>query len=44
MKFSEIKLKTKDVKLTISPPNFYCDEQVFLGLMSFQDPPKKGVP
>lgn len=44
MRFSEIKKKTREAKLSISPPNFYCDEQIFLGMMSFQDPPKKGVP
>jgi len=44
MKFSDIKLKIKTDKLSLSPPNFYFDEQIFLGMMSFQDPPKKGVP
>ena len=41
MKFSESKVRGK---VKISPPNFEYDEQIFLGMISFQDPPKKGVP
>lgn len=41
MMFDQSSLK-KD--LSISPPNFVHDEQIFLGFISFQDPPKKGVP
>lgn len=41
MKFNHEK---KLSKITISPPNFKYDEQTFLGMISLQDPPKKGVP
>ena len=44
--FSKIRFAEGSVKgkVSVSPPNFKFDEQIFLGMISFRDPPKKGVP